>query len=96
VQAIQEDHDPPVKAPNCLLCWSCSRYTGYSLQDEPHCKMAGTPEASEEVKEDEKSVFVGQVDYEATPEELQALFQSCGTINRVTILCNKHTGQPKG
>jgi polyadenylate-binding protein 2 len=58
--------------------------------------MAGTPEASEEVKEDEKSVFVGQVDYEATPEELQALFQSCGTINRVTILCNKHTGQPKG
>ncbi|OQS06418.1 polyadenylate-binding protein 2 [Thraustotheca clavata] len=45
---------------------------------------------------DENSIYVGQVDYEATPEELQALFQSCGTINRVTILCDKFTGQPKG
>lgn len=39
--------------------------------------------------------FVGQVDYEVTPEELQAHFASCGTINRVTILCDKF-GQPKG
>ena len=37
-----------------------------------------------------------QVDYGATPEELQSHFQSCGTIERVTILCNKFTGQPKG
>ena len=28
VQAIQEGLDPPVEALNCLLCWSCSRYTG--------------------------------------------------------------------
>ena len=45
---------------------------------------------------DETSIYVGQVDYEATPEELQALFQSCGTINRVTIMCDRYTGQPKG
>jgi polyadenylate-binding protein 2 len=45
---------------------------------------------------DDTSVYVGQVDYGSTPEELQALFQSCGTINRVTILCDKFTGQPKG
>ncbi|KAJ0400403.1 hypothetical protein P43SY_001681 [Pythium insidiosum] len=45
---------------------------------------------------DENSVYIGQVDYGSTPEELQALFQSCGTINRVTILCDKFTGQPKG
>jgi polyadenylate-binding protein 2 len=37
-----------------------------------------------------------QVDYGATPEELQAHFQSCGTINRITILCDKFTGHPKG
>lgn len=37
-----------------------------------------------------------QVDYGATPEEIQAHFQSCGTINRVTILCDKFTGHPKG
>lgn len=45
---------------------------------------------------DENSIYIGQVDYGSTPEELQALFQSCGTINRVTILCDKFTGQPKG
>lgn len=37
-----------------------------------------------------------QVDYSASPEDIQAHFQSCGTINRVTILCDKFTGHPKG
>lgn len=52
----------------------------------------------EENKEaiDQRSVFIGNVDYGATPEEIQAHFQSCGTINRVTILCDKFTGHPKG
>ncbi|RYH29778.1 hypothetical protein EON65_07325 [archaeon] len=40
--------------------------------------------------------YVGQVDYQATPEELQAHFAPCGTINRVTIICDKITGQAKG
>ena len=50
----------------------------------------------EEKNTDECSIFVGQVDYDATPEELQAHFASCGTINRVTILCDKFSGQSKG
>jgi polyadenylate-binding protein 2 len=45
---------------------------------------------------DGRSVFVGNVDYSTSPEELQAHFQSCGSINRVTILLDKFTGQPKG
>lgn len=40
--------------------------------------------------------WLTQVDYGATPEEIQQHFQSCGTINRVTILCDKFTGHPKG
>ena len=40
--------------------------------------------------------YVGQVDYEATAEELRAHFASCGTINRVTIICDKITGLAKG
>lgn len=36
-----------------------------------------------------------QVDYACTPEEVQQHFQSCGTVNRVTILTDKF-GQPKG
>jgi len=41
-------------------------------------------------------VYVGQVDYTTTPEELLALFQPCGTVERVTIVCDKMTGRPKG
>jgi polyadenylate-binding protein 2 len=44
---------------------------------------------------DARSVFVGNVDYSCTPEEVQQHFQSCGTVNRVTILTDKF-GQPKG
>ncbi|KAG5520036.1 hypothetical protein PMAC_001112 [Pneumocystis sp. 'macacae'] len=45
---------------------------------------------------DSRSVYVGNVDYGATPEEIQAHFQTCGTINRVTILCDRYSGHPKG
>ncbi|KAM4066011.1 RNA recognition motif domain-containing protein [Hirsutella rhossiliensis] len=45
---------------------------------------------------DARSIFVGNVDYSASPEEILAHFQSCGSINRVTILLDKFTGQPKG
>ncbi|CAH8320424.1 unnamed protein product [Eruca vesicaria subsp. sativa] len=44
---------------------------------------------------DARSVFVGNVDYACTPEEVQQHFQSCGTVHRVTILTDKF-GQPKG
>lgn len=36
------------------------------------------------------------MDYGATPEEIQGHFAACGQINRVTILCDKFTGHPKG
>eukprot|EP00771_Trimastix_marina_P003462 gnl/Trimastix_PCT/473.p1 GENE.gnl/Trimastix_PCT/473~~gnl/Trimastix_PCT/473.p1 ORF type:complete len:183 (+),score=9.32 gnl/Trimastix_PCT/473:78-626(+) len=45
---------------------------------------------------DSRSVYVGNVDYGSTPEDLQAHFQSCGVMKRVTILVNKYTGYPKG
>lgn len=45
---------------------------------------------------DARSIFVGNVDYGASPEEIQAHFQSAGAINRVTILLDKFTGHPKG
>ncbi|XP_027563230.1 polyadenylate-binding protein 2-like, partial [Neopelma chrysocephalum] len=37
-----------------------------------------------------------QVDYGATAEELEAHFHGCGSVNRVTILCDKYSGHPKG
>jgi polyadenylate-binding protein 2 len=39
---------------------------------------------------------VGQVDYMTTPEELLGHFEACGTVERVTIVCDKYTGKPKG
>ncbi|XP_044469931.1 polyadenylate-binding protein 2-like [Mangifera indica] len=55
---------------------------------------AATNQANRE-EADSRSVFVGNVDYACTPEEVQQHFQSCGTVNRVTILTDKF-GQPKG
>eukprot|EP01062_Namystynia_karyoxenos_P023827 TRINITY_DN1923_c0_g1_i1.p1 TRINITY_DN1923_c0_g1~~TRINITY_DN1923_c0_g1_i1.p1 ORF type:complete len:279 (+),score=98.24 TRINITY_DN1923_c0_g1_i1:89-838(+) len=45
---------------------------------------------------DQRSIYVGQVDYATTPEELAELLGAAGTVNRVTILCNRYTGHPKG
>ncbi|XP_069724713.1 embryonic polyadenylate-binding protein 2 [Phaenicophaeus curvirostris] len=45
---------------------------------------------------DQRSVYVGNVDYGGTAEELESHFNSCGGINRVTILCDKFSGHPKG
>ena len=52
--------------------------------------------AADGAKKDGHSVYVGQVDYSSTPEELLAHFESCGTVERVTIVCDKFTGKPKG
>merc|ERR1719263_1478477 len=59
--------------------------------------MTGGSEAEAGVTDetDSRSICVQQVDYSATPEELQEFFAGCGTVNRVTILCGKG-GQPKG
>jgi polyadenylate-binding protein 2 len=59
--------------------------------------MSTLPGGSDANREevDARSVFVGNVDYAVTPEELQLHFQSCGTVNRVTILTDK-AGAPKG
>ncbi|XP_014245190.1 polyadenylate-binding protein 2-B [Cimex lectularius] len=50
----------------------------------------------EKVEVDNRSIYVGNVDYGATAEELESHFHGCGSIVRVTILCNKFNGHPKG
>ncbi|CEM11203.1 unnamed protein product [Vitrella brassicaformis CCMP3155] len=49
-----------------------------------------------ELEVDRRSVYVGNLDYHTTCEELQEHFKSIGPINRVTILVDKYTGHPKG
>uniref|UniRef100_A0A8C9MA08 PABPN1 like, cytoplasmic n=1 Tax=Panthera tigris altaica TaxID=74533 RepID=A0A8C9MA08_PANTA len=58
------------------------------------CTCPGPP--TEQLESDHRSVYVGNVDYGGTAEELEAYFNSCGEVHRVTILCDKFSGHPKG
>nr|XP_045361176.1 embryonic polyadenylate-binding protein 2 isoform X1 [Camelus bactrianus] len=51
---------------------------------------------AEKTEADHRSVYVGNVDYGGTAQELEAHFNHCGEIHRVTILCDKFSGHPKG
>lgn len=64
------------------------------MQANNDSQMDNLRESKEDI--DARSIFVGNVDYGASPEEIQAHFQSVGSINRVTILLDKFTGHPKG
>lgn len=52
--------------------------------------------AEEKAAVDKLSIYVGQVDYNATPEDLVKHFAPCGKLQRVTINCDKFSGRPKG
>lgn len=45
---------------------------------------------------DSLSIYIGNVDYSATEDELRDTFLDCGDIVRVTIIKNMKTGHPKG
>lgn len=63
----------------------------------PAAPTAGETAAEAAARElaDSRSVYIGSIDYSVTPEELQAHFQGCGAVNRVTIPTGPG-GQPKG
>ncbi|KAL6642669.1 hypothetical protein ACP70R_020850 [Stipagrostis hirtigluma subsp. patula] len=62
-----------------------------SHEEEP----AAAVTTAEKAEVDARSIYVGNVDYGCSPEEIQQHFQFCGTVNRVTILTDNF-GQPKG
>nr|KAF6411242.1 PABPN1 like, cytoplasmic [Rousettus aegyptiacus] len=64
------------------------------LSPETGCPCPGTPVEKMEV--DHRSIYVGNVDYGGTAKELEAYFNHCGEVQRVTILCDKFSGHPKG
>mmetsp|Transcript_47606 Transcript_47606/g.76351 ORF Transcript_47606/g.76351 Transcript_47606/m.76351 type:complete len:277 (+) Transcript_47606:63-893(+) len=50
----------------------------------------------EQEKIDQRSVFVKNIDANTDAKDLKGHFESCGTIERITICCDKYTGTPKG
>eukprot|EP00124_Ichthyophonus_hoferi_P000479 Ihof_evm9s18 gene=Ihof_evmTU9s18 len=67
-----------------------------AMQTQVEKQMAAVIASESKEDIDARSIYVGNVDYQATPDELQQHFAACGTINRVTILCDAYTGHPKG
>jgi len=45
---------------------------------------------------EDRQIYVGNLDESVTPDTLNEFFKECGTVNRITILCDKFTGKPKG
>ena len=58
-----------------------------------------SPEPAEPSKDNEadtRSIYVGNVDYSSTQENLQEFFSQCGSVIRVTIPIDKWSSTPKG
>jgi RNA recognition motif-containing protein len=43
-----------------------------------------------------KNIFVGNLSFGATEDAVRALFEAHGTVDRVSIVTDRETGQPRG
>ena len=43
-----------------------------------------------------KKLYVGNLPYSATEDELRELFEQHGTVHSVSIISDRETGQPRG
>ena len=43
-----------------------------------------------------KNIFVGNLNYQATEDEVRQLFEQFGTVERVSLITDRETGRPRG
>jgi cold-inducible RNA-binding protein len=43
-----------------------------------------------------KNIYVGNLSFAATEDSVRALFEAYGTVDRVNIVTDRDTGQPRG
>lgn len=43
-----------------------------------------------------KNIFVGNLNYSASEDELRQLFEQFGTVERVSLITDRDTGRPRG
>lgn len=43
-----------------------------------------------------KNIFVGNLSFSTTEQELRSLFEAYGTVDRVNIITDRESGQPRG
>lgn len=44
----------------------------------------------------QNKLYVGNLSFKATEDELQKFFESCGNVTEVSIISDRQTGRPKG
>jgi cold-inducible RNA-binding protein len=43
-----------------------------------------------------KNIFVGNLNYNASEDELRQMFEQFGTVDRVSLITDRDTGRPRG
>ena len=43
-----------------------------------------------------KNIFVGNLNYSASEDEIRQLFEQYGTVDRVSMITDRDTGRPRG
>jgi cold-inducible RNA-binding protein len=43
-----------------------------------------------------KNIFVGNLSFSTTEQDIRSLFESYGTVDRVSVVTDRDTGQPRG
>lgn len=43
-----------------------------------------------------KNIFVGNLNYSASEDELRQMFEQFGTVDRVSLITDRDTGRPRG
>jgi cold-inducible RNA-binding protein len=43
-----------------------------------------------------KNIFVGNLSFNSTEQDIRALFEAHGTVDRVSIVTDRDSGQPRG
>merc|ERR1719376_1324778 len=81
---------------------------GANLNQNPDLQAQSQPNVSynaqeqmlnmqrEDFERSERSVFVGNIPYEATDEQLKSIFQQAGEVRSFRLVTDRETGKPKG
>lgn len=43
-----------------------------------------------------KNIFVGDLSFQTTEQDIRSLFEAHGSVDRVNIVTDRDTGQPRG
>ena len=58
--------------------------------------MASSSSDAAAIDKSQRSVFVGNIPYEATEEKLKEIFSEVGPVNSFKLVYDRENGKPKG